>query len=129
MTLTEIEERFAKLERRFALLKAENDANRWFTTALIGSHPNLELLLEMVHGAIQRLHEQAGSEGLSPFAAHVVKRLEGVVAAIHKAMSAQAARSAREAAPQEHRAGLTQMNAPIRTGRSSSDELDPEQER
>lgn len=90
MTSTEIEERLAKLERRLALLKAENDANRWFTTALIGSHPNLDQLLLLVRGAIQTVRGQAGTEGLSSFSAHVVKRLEDLVARILKVQAWQA---------------------------------------
>ncbi len=126
MTPDEIDERLAKLERGFAQLKVENAANRWFTTALIGSHPDLNLLLAMVRGAIQRVHAQAGPEGLSPSAALVAKRLEELVEKILKAKAAVAAREGREATQQERPREPVQGPGPIRSGRSSSDDREPE---
>lgn len=124
MTSTEIEERLAKLERRFALLKAENDANRWFTTALIGSHPNLDQLLLLVRGSIQKVRGQAGTEGLSPFYAHVVKRLEDLVARILKV---QAWQEGHEVDPQDPLVEPDLRAGQNRTGHGSNNE--PEQER
>lgn len=126
MTPTDIEERIAKLERGVSLLKVENAAHRWFTTALIGSHPDLDMLLAMVRGAIQRVHEQAGPEGLSPSAVLVTKRLEELVAKILKSKAARAARDGQAAAQQERTSEPARAIGQMRTGRSSNDDKEPE---
>ncbi|MEN5271866.1 hypothetical protein [Stenotrophomonas lactitubi] len=75
MTPNDIEARLAQYESRFAALEAEKEANTWFSTALIGSHPDSVLLLALIRGAIRTLRGKTGPEDQNPRTAGAIARL------------------------------------------------------
>lgn len=75
MTPSELEARFVQYDERIAALEAEKQANSWFTLAVIGSHPDTEMLLEVVRAAIQTLRGKTSPEGPAGVAAATVLRL------------------------------------------------------
>lgn len=75
MTPNDIEARFTQYEARIAALEADKEANTWFSTALIGSHPDTVLLLAMIRGAIRTLRGKTGPEDQNPRTVGAIARL------------------------------------------------------
>ncbi|HDS1148040.1 TPA: hypothetical protein QDZ88_002223 [Stenotrophomonas maltophilia] len=89
MTPSELEARFAQYDERIAALEAEKQANSWFTLAVIGSHPDTEMLLEVVRAAIQTLRGKTSPEAPAGVAAATVLRLLEIERQILKAQQSR----------------------------------------
>lgn len=89
MTPSELDARFAQYDERIAALEAEKQANSWFTLAVIGSHPDKEMLLEVVRAAIQTLRGKTSPEAPTGVAAATVLRLLEIERQILKAQQSR----------------------------------------
>ncbi|MFE3969015.1 hypothetical protein [Stenotrophomonas sp. YIM B13575] len=75
MTPSEIEARFAKYDERIASLEDAHEADSWTITALIGSHPNLKMLLGLIGRAIQAMRDRTASEDHDPSYERILRQL------------------------------------------------------
>ncbi|PAM73171.1 hypothetical protein CEK00_04810 [Stenotrophomonas maltophilia] len=89
MTPAEIEDRFAKYDERLAAMDDAHEAQKWTITALIGSHPNLKLLLGMIRRAIQGMRDRSASADHDPSCERILKQLLDTEATVLQAIAAR----------------------------------------
>lgn len=89
MTPSEIEARFAKYDERIASLEDAHEAQKWTITALIGSHPNLKLLLGMIRRAIQGMRDRSASADHDPSCERILQQLLETEATVLQAIAAR----------------------------------------
>ncbi|HEL3770850.1 hypothetical protein I5U03_11910 [Stenotrophomonas maltophilia] len=101
MTPAEIEARFTKYEERLAAMEDVQEAQSWTITALIGSHPNLKLLLGMVRRAIQGMRDRSASAGHDPSCERILQELLETESKILQAIASRERVLARKEATRE----------------------------
>lgn len=101
MTPAEIEDRFAKYDERIAAMEDAHEAQKWTITALIGSHPNLKLLLGMIRRAIQGMRDRSASAAHDPSCERILQQLLETESTVLQAMAARERVLGRKKAEQE----------------------------
>ena len=112
MTPLEIEARFAKYDERIAALEDARKADSWVITALIGSHPNLGVLLKLVRRAIQTMRDALSSGSPSPDYERMLRHLTETEELVLKVIAIRQGKARSLAEVEDERAQAPQQAEP-----------------